>query len=68
MPVAYDYERISHIQDKLKLIQGHLLDQNSLIEVLRPLQPDEVYNLGAQSFVPTSWNQPVTRRSQKGQS
>jgi GDPmannose 4,6-dehydratase len=41
------------------LIQGDLLDQNSLIEALRTSGPDEVYNLGAQSFVPTSWNQPV---------
>ena len=54
-----NYERISHIQEKLKLIQGDLLDQNSLIEALRMAEPDEVYNLGAQSFVPTSWNQPV---------
>jgi GDPmannose 4,6-dehydratase len=54
-----NYERISQIQDKLKLIQGDLLDQNSLMEALRFSQPDEVYNLGAQSFVPTSWNQPV---------
>ena len=54
-----NYERISHIQDQLALIQGDLLDQNSLIEALRASEPDEVYNLGAQSFVPTSWNQPV---------
>jgi GDPmannose 4,6-dehydratase len=54
-----NYERISHIQDQLSLIQGDLLDQNSLIEALRTSGPDEVYNLGAQSFVPTSWNQPV---------
>ncbi len=54
-----NYERISQIQDKLILMQGDLLDQNSLIEALRFSQPDEVYNLGAQSFVPTSWNQPV---------
>ncbi len=54
-----NYERISHIQDNLKLIQGDLLDQNSLMEALRFSEPDEVYNLGAQSFVPTSWNQPV---------
>lgn len=52
-------ERISHIQDRLKLIQGDLLDQNSLIEAIRVSEPAEVYNLGAQSFVPTSWNQPV---------
>jgi GDPmannose 4,6-dehydratase len=54
-----NYERISHIQDKLKLIQGDLLDQNSLSEAIRYSEPDEVYNLAAQSFVPTSWNQPV---------
>jgi GDPmannose 4,6-dehydratase len=54
-----NYERISHIQDRLKLMQGDLLDQNSLIEALKISEPDEVYNLGAQSFVPTSWNQPV---------
>lgn len=54
-----NYERISHIQDRLNLIQGDLLDQNSLMEALRMSGPDEVYNLGAQSFVPTSWNQPV---------
>jgi len=53
------YERITHVQERLKLIQGDLLDQNSLIEALRMSEPDEVYNLGAQSFVPTSWNQPV---------
>ena len=53
------YERISHIQDRVKLIQGDLLDQNSLIEALKASEPDEVYNLAAQSFVPTSWNQPV---------
>jgi GDPmannose 4,6-dehydratase len=54
-----NYERIGHIQDKVDLIQGDLLDQNSLIEALRTSDPGEVYNLGAQSFVPTSWNQPV---------
>jgi len=54
-----NYERIEHIRDKLELIQGDLLDQNSLIEAIQYAKPDEVYNLGAQSFVPTSWNQPV---------
>ncbi len=54
-----NYERISHIQERMTLIQGDLLDQNSLLEALRISEPDEVYNLGAQSFVPTSWNQPV---------
>jgi len=52
-------ERVEHIRDKLELIQGDLLDQNSLIEAIQFAKPDEVYNLGAQSFVPTSWNQPV---------
>lgn len=51
--------RIEHIIDKLKIIQGDLLDQHSLDEAIRESQPDEVYNLAAQSFVPTSWNQPV---------
>ena len=54
-----NFERIKHIQDDLKLIQGDLLDQNSLIGAIEGSRPDEVYNLGAQSFVPTSWNQPV---------
>ena len=51
-------ERIRHIQDRLELIPGDLLDQNSLIVALEQAEPDEVYNLAAQSFVPTSWNQP----------
>jgi GDPmannose 4,6-dehydratase len=54
-----NFERIQHIQDDIKLVQGDLLDQNSLIEAIEGSRPDEVYNLGAQSFVPTSWNQPV---------
>ncbi|MFQ5753813.1 MAG: GDP-mannose 4,6-dehydratase, partial [bacterium] len=54
-----NFERIKHIQDDIKLVQGDLLDQNSLIEAIEGSRPDEVYNLGAQSFVPTSWNQPV---------
>ncbi|HNT29644.1 MAG TPA: GDP-mannose 4,6-dehydratase [bacterium] len=53
------FDRITHIQDTLHLHQGDLLDQLSLIDLLREVQPDEVYNLAAQSFVPTSWNQPV---------
>jgi GDPmannose 4,6-dehydratase len=53
------YERIAHIMDKVHLIQGDLLDQYSLISVLKQAQPSEVYNLAAQSFVPTSWAQPV---------
>jgi GDPmannose 4,6-dehydratase len=54
-----NFERIEHIQDRIHLIPGDLLDQNSLLEAIRISQPDEVYNLAAQSFVPTSWNQPV---------
>jgi GDPmannose 4,6-dehydratase len=53
------HERIEHLIDDLELVQGDLLDQNSLAEALRSVRPDEVYNLAAQSFVPTSWNQPV---------
>ncbi len=53
------YERIAHIMDKITLIQGDLLDQYSLISVLKQCNPSEVYNLAAQSFVPTSWAQPV---------
>ncbi|MBN2454247.1 GDP-mannose 4,6-dehydratase [Candidatus Woesearchaeota archaeon] len=53
------HERISHILDKITLLQGDLLDQYSLIEAVKKSNPDEVYNLAAQSFVPTSWNQPV---------
>ena len=53
------FERISHIMDKVDLIQGDLLDQYSLISALKKAQPTEVYNLAAQSFVPTSWAQPV---------
>jgi GDPmannose 4,6-dehydratase len=52
-------ERISHLIDRLTLVQGDLLDQPSLVSALRSAEPHEVYNLAAQSFVPTSWNQPV---------
>ena len=52
-------ERIAHLVDDIELVQGDLLDQNSLAEALRSVRPSEVYNLAAQSFVPTSWNQPV---------
>jgi GDPmannose 4,6-dehydratase len=51
--------RIAHIVDKITLVQGDLLDQLSLISVLEETRPAEVYNLAAQSFVPTSWRQPV---------
>jgi GDPmannose 4,6-dehydratase len=53
------FDRIQHIQDNLELIQGDLLDQSSLIEILREYRVSEAYNLAAQSFVPTSWKQPV---------
>lgn len=53
------YERIQHIQEKVNLIQGDLMDQTSLTDAVREVKPDEVYNLAAQSFVPTSWNQPT---------
>ncbi|MEK9176279.1 MAG: GDP-mannose 4,6-dehydratase, partial [Patescibacteria group bacterium] len=52
-------ERIKHIEDQVELVQGDLLDQSSLVEAIKTSQPDEVYNLAAQSFVKTSWNQPV---------
>ncbi len=53
------FDRIQHIQDDLELVQGDLLDQSSMIELLREYKVSEVYNLAAQSFVPTSWKQPV---------
>jgi GDPmannose 4,6-dehydratase len=53
------FERINHIQDDITVIQGDLHDQSSLVDVIERYSPDEVYNLAAQSFVPTSWNQPV---------
>ncbi len=54
-----NFNRIEHIQDKVELVSGDLLDQSSLSGILREHQPAEVYNLAAQSFVPTSWEQPV---------
>ena len=52
-------ERIAHLAGRLELIQGDLLDQASLVAAMQEVRPTEVYNLAAQSFVPTSWNQPV---------
>jgi GDPmannose 4,6-dehydratase len=52
-------ERIAHLAGRLELVQGDLLDQASLVAALDEIKPTEVYNLAAQSFVPTSWNQPV---------
>jgi GDPmannose 4,6-dehydratase len=53
------FERINHISDKITLVQADLLDQLSLISVVEEHRPNEIYNLAAQSFVPTSWVQPV---------
>lgn len=53
------FERISHIKERLKLIQADLTDQGSLIDAVQESRPSEVYNLAAQSFVPTSWKQPI---------
>jgi len=52
-------ERINHIIDKIHLVEGDLLDQHSLTHLIKDIQPDEVYNLAAQSFVPSSFSQPV---------
>src|SRR5882672_3990778 len=53
------YERIGHLLDKVHIVAADLLDQHSLTTVIRDARPQEVYNLAAQSFVPTSWTQPV---------
>jgi GDPmannose 4,6-dehydratase len=53
------FERLSHIQDDITIVQGDLHDQSSLVALLEEYQPEEVYNLAAQSFVPTSWSQPI---------
>jgi len=54
-----NFERIEHLRDKITIVQADLLDQLSLIDLIKTDKPDEIYNLAAQSFVPTSWNQPV---------
>jgi GDPmannose 4,6-dehydratase len=54
-----NFQRLEHIQDRIALVQGDLLDQTSLVDLIREHRPQEVYNLAAQSFVPTSWKQPV---------
>src|SRR5499426_1204934 len=53
------YERIAHLVDRVELVSADLLDQTSLTDVVHEYQPDEIYNLAAQSFVQTSWTQPV---------
>jgi GDPmannose 4,6-dehydratase len=54
-----NFDRIRHLQDRIKIVRGDLLDEVSLISILRENDPDEIYNLAAQSFVPTSFEQPV---------
>ncbi len=54
-----NFERIAHLRDRIELRQADLLDQLSLIDLLRAVRPTEIYNLAAMSFVPTSWQQPV---------
>ncbi|MBU4482506.1 MAG: GDP-mannose 4,6-dehydratase [Actinobacteria bacterium] len=54
-----NFNRIEHIRDKLKFVQADLLDQLSIIDAIKESRPDEIYNLGAMSFVPISWKQPV---------
>jgi GDPmannose 4,6-dehydratase len=54
-----NFGRIEHIQNRITLVHGDLLDQTSLLQIMRDHQPDEIYNLAAQSFVPASWQQPV---------
>ncbi|MFM1848304.1 MAG: GDP-mannose 4,6-dehydratase [Pseudomonadota bacterium] len=56
---AENYERIEHLRGKVNLITGDLLDQVSLMKAIEAAEPSEVYNLAAQSFVPTSWTQPM---------
>ncbi len=53
------FDRIEHLRERITLIQADLLDQSSMVAALQQAEPDEVYNLAAQSFVPTSWSQPV---------
>ncbi len=54
-----NFERIEHLREKITIVQADLLDQLSIIELMEDVEPDEVYNLAAQSFVPTSWTQPT---------
>ncbi len=54
-----NFERIEHLRERIRLVQGDLLDPFSLIRVLEQARPDEIYNLAAMSFVPTSWSQPT---------
>src|SRR5262249_34664150 len=54
-----NFSRIEHLRDQITLCQADLIDQTSLNSLLHEIQPDEIYNLAAMSFVPTSWQQPV---------
>jgi GDPmannose 4,6-dehydratase len=54
-----NYDRIKDIVDEITLVSGDLLDEHSMTNAIKEIQPDEIYNLAAQSFVPTSWSQPV---------
>lgn len=54
-----NFERIEHLRDKISIVQADLLDQLSIIELVQDVRPHEIYNLAAQSFVPTSWSQPT---------
>src|SRR5437899_7621580 len=54
-----NFQRIEHVRDRIELYQGDLLDQTSIASILEQVRPDEVYNLAAMSFVPTSWQKPV---------
>lgn len=54
-----NFERIEHLRDKISIVQADLLDQLSIIELVQDVKPHEIYNLAAQSFVPTSWSQPT---------
>src|SRR5882757_6263563 len=53
------YDRIRHLRDRIEVVQADLLDQISLLRLMERIRPHEVYNLAAQSFVPTSWEQPL---------
>jgi GDPmannose 4,6-dehydratase len=55
----HSFERIEHLLDRVTIVTADLLDQHSLTVIMQDIQPDEVYNLAAQSYVPTSWTQPV---------
>src|ERR1041384_1132329 len=57
----HSFERIEHLLDRITIVTADLLDQHSLTVVMQEVRPDEVYNLAAQSYVPTSWSQPEAR-------